>query len=204
MTQEKPTPEQWQKALDNEGLIFRHLNRRQFVTEEDRDDAYQGGMLGLVRAAQKFDPTLGYTFATYADAWISQGIARAHMDRKPIDRMKRVGETYLPPLSTAVPLAGTVDGPTLDDVLVSNEPDEDAVTTELDRQDRFGWVLCQLRAGNIDDIDRAIIDEIEQGGRSSGRVFGNRYGITGEAVRRRRIKIRERAAALYEVYGEGR
>ena len=40
-------------------------------------DLIQEGNLGLVRAADRYDPAKGYTFATYATWWIRQAITRA-------------------------------------------------------------------------------------------------------------------------------
>lgn len=42
------------------------------------DDAIQTGVFGLIRAIDKFDPTRGIRFSTYAVPWIRQAIQRAY------------------------------------------------------------------------------------------------------------------------------
>ena len=40
------------------------------------EELFQAGSLGMMRAAEKFDPALGFRFTTYADFWVRQSIQR--------------------------------------------------------------------------------------------------------------------------------
>ncbi|MER6624661.1 sigma-70 family RNA polymerase sigma factor [Streptomyces sp. NPDC000931] len=53
----------------------------------DYEDLLQHGFLGLIRAARKFDPTMGNKFSTYATWWIRQSITRAIADEGALIRV---------------------------------------------------------------------------------------------------------------------
>lgn len=74
------TPEERKKAIDT--LIERnlrlvvHISKRYKFPKVDMEDLIQEGVIGLMKAAEKFDYTRKYKFGTYATYWIRQAIIR--------------------------------------------------------------------------------------------------------------------------------
>ena len=62
------------------GVVQKYVNKRTDITmsSEVVSDLLQQGYLGLRRAAEKYEATKGFTFSTYANAWIYQSITRWH------------------------------------------------------------------------------------------------------------------------------
>lgn len=63
----------------------------------DVEDLIQVGFMGLIKAAQKFDIKMGYSFSTYAVWWIKQSITREIMDngyaiRIPVHVMEKINK----------------------------------------------------------------------------------------------------------------
>lgn len=60
-------------------------------TGYEYEDLYQVGCIGLVQAAKKFDPSLGYKFTTFAGIWIENEIRKAIRMQKAV---KRTGDVF--------------------------------------------------------------------------------------------------------------
>lgn len=58
-------------------LITGFAREYAYLADLEVIDLIQDGVLGLIRAAEKFDHTLGYRFSTYAMWWIRQAVLRA-------------------------------------------------------------------------------------------------------------------------------
>jgi len=60
----------------NMGLVKKIASEYKNRTNVEYEDLCQEGMIGLMKAVEKFDPTLGFQFSTYATWWIRQKIQR--------------------------------------------------------------------------------------------------------------------------------
>ena len=65
---------------ENVGLVW-SIVRRFLGRGQEAEDLFQIGVIGLMKAVDKFDPAKGYKFSTYATWWIRQAITRAIADQ---------------------------------------------------------------------------------------------------------------------------
>jgi RNA polymerase primary sigma factor len=82
------------ERMINANLRLVIANARKFEGSElSLLDLIQEGILGLIRAAEKFDPRRGFKFSTYATFWIREAIQRAIANRaRPIRLPVHVGQ----------------------------------------------------------------------------------------------------------------
>lgn len=135
----------------NLGLVHWTINRY-YRRLADDDDVLQAGRLGLIRAAEKFDPELGFAFGTYAPNWIRSFIGK-HLNGDRPDAKKRQGTVIS--LDMMLGDDGTL---ALSDII----PDE---TIDLERDAERDDLRQRMKdfVASLGERDRVIVRELLRG-----------------------------------------
>jgi RNA polymerase sigma factor (sigma-70 family) len=75
-----------QMIADNTGLVA-FIAYKHKTTSLSFDDLMQEGIVGLIRAVDRFDPNRGIRFSTYAVFWIKQAISRLIVKQEKVVRL---------------------------------------------------------------------------------------------------------------------
>jgi RNA polymerase primary sigma factor len=184
-------------------LVVAIAKRYQVTTTMTLLDLVQEGMIGLIRATEKFDWRRGFRFSTYATLWIRQSIQRglvtqariirlpAHVEQheRKIARVHRELAARLGRDPTDEEIATAADLPMRQ---VTEIKDATRVVTSLDRPvgEQEGATLGELIAAPGPDVGdelhitlagdtvRRVLDEMPERERE---VIRLRYGIDGDA-----------------------
>jgi len=154
-------------VLANLRLVVSVARQRRYASSGvELVDRIQDGNLGLMRAADKFDYTLGYKFSTYAMWWIRQSIERGIADKGGIIRLPvHFHEKLLKVLRAQRRLADRYERePTLDELASATDMDQGTVKGILD------W------AKPVVSLDRVLVHD---GDLTYGDLLGGSVDIDG-------------------------
>jgi RNA polymerase primary sigma factor len=209
------------ERLINSNLRLVVSNARRYMRQDlNLLDLIQEGILGLIRASEKFDWRKGYKFSTYATFWIRQAIQRAleskertirvpnqvaQRERK-VMRIERELATKLGRDPTTEEVAKEAE---LEPAQVEDIRDLTRVVTSLDRPvgeeeaSSLGEFIPDERSGPSEEVavsfrDQTLRRAVEDLPEDEQKVIRLRYGINGdeptnlrEASRRLELKQSE-------------
>jgi RNA polymerase primary sigma factor len=191
------------ERLINSNLRLVVANARRYMRQDlNLLDLIQEGILGLIRAAEKFDYRKGYKFSTYATFWIRQAIQRALENRERTIRIPnqvaqrerkvlRVERELATKLGRDPTTKEIAKGAELDPAQVEEIRDLTRVVTSLDRPvgdeegASLGEFIPEERGGPPEELAVSLRDDtlkqaVMELPEPEREVIQLRYGIDGD------------------------
>ena len=208
----------------NQGLVRSRASYffRSHGNDLDLEDLVQSGMLGMIRAAEKFDLSLGYKFTTYAYKWIDKAIRKAinkegHTIRIPAGKYLKLNK--LKQILKANPEASDeelyrilekegIDKKQADDLFLinRNQVNSTSLNINLDSEDSTGDELMDMVGDESTPVDMLILEKdmenfllkaLDQLTDREKRVIIFRYGLDNE-----KPKTLEEIGKIYDLSRE--
>ena len=191
----------------NQGLVRSRASYfyRSHGNDLELEDLVQSGMLGMIRAAEKFDLTLGYKFTTYAYKWIDKAIRKAinkegHTIRIPAGKYLKLNK--LKQILKANPEASEeelykilkqegIDKKQADDLFLinRNQVNSTSLNINLDSEDSTGDELMDMVGDDSIPVDDQILKKdmedflmkaLDQLSEREKQIIIYRYGLDNE------------------------
>lgn len=156
---------------DNMNLVYYHLHRIFPNGFGDMEDLGQEGMLGLIKAADTFDPGKGYAFSTYASMCIRNEIFMAL--RKINSRPKTV--------SIDDPLPNTDDYTTFRDSIPDTRK---SYVQSFEDADRLRWAIRQIETMKPNRKREIVLTYLRGNGQISQGEVAKKFGTSRAYVSR--------------------
>jgi RNA polymerase sigma factor (sigma-70 family) len=171
---------------ENQGLV--HMVARRFAALHPLDDLVQEGNLGLLRAAEKFDPKRG-SWGQYAYGWIKAKILQ-YIKKHPAVRGDLSGHNGF----HVIPVV-SLDAPRFDDseqtLLDTLEAVEPAADEQLERHDVRRQVRDVLARVKFTGLSGAIVEQrLLRETPATLDVLGRQFGVSRERVRQVELRVR--------------
>ena len=173
----------------NQGLVRSRASYfyRSHGNDLELEDLVQSGMLGMIRAAEKFDLTLGYKFTTYAYKWIDKAIRKAinkegHTIRIPAGKYLKLNK--LKQILKANPEASE------EELYINrNQVNSTSLNINLDSEDSTGDELMDMVGDDSIPVDDQILKKdmedflmkaLDQLSDREKQIIIYRYGLDNE------------------------
>ena len=208
----------------NQGLVRSRASYffRSHGNDLDLEDLVQSGMLGMIRAAEKFDLSLGYKFTTYAYKWIDKAIRKAinkegHTIRIPAGKYLKLNK--LKQILKANPEVSDeelyrilenegINKKQADDLFLinRNQVNSTSLNINLDSEDSTGDELMDMLGDESTPVDMLILEKdmedflmkaLDQLTDREKQIIIYRYGLDNE-----KPKTLEQIGSIYDLSRE--